>query len=90
MLLLVVCNRPGADDASPDAASGQAARAADNEAEIAAARDMLSWKIAQLTIARQKTEADLEDRRLRLSAVEEHMRNLARINGKRWSTRRRI
>src|SRR4051812_23763267 len=70
MLLLVVCNRPGADEGKP-AANGAAV-----ETDLDTARDMLAWRIAQLESARQKTEGDLADRRLRLSAVEEHMRKL--------------
>src|SRR5436305_12997619 len=72
MLLLVVCNRPGADDG----VDGNSTAAGRVEADLDTAREMISWRIAQLDASRQKTEADLADRRLRLSAVEEHMRTL--------------
>src|SRR5260221_4355224 len=72
MLLLVVCNRPGADDG----VEGNSTAAGGVEVDLNAAREMISWRIAQLDASRQKTEADLADRRLRLSAVEEHMRTL--------------
>ncbi len=74
MLLLVVCNRPGPGE------GGTAEKAADGsatvETDIDTARQMLAWRITQLETARTKTEGDLADRRLRLSAVEEHMRKL--------------
>ncbi len=69
MLLLVVCNRPGVDG-SDDNGSGAA------EADADTARGVLTWRISQLKTAREKTEADLADHRLRLSAVEEHMGQL--------------
>jgi len=69
MLLLVVCNRPGADGGD-DNGSGAA------EADADTARGVLTWRISQLKTARDKTETDLADRRLRLSAVEEHMGQL--------------
>jgi hypothetical protein len=72
MLLLVVCNRPGADDG----VEGNSTAAGGVEADLDTAREMISWRISQLDASRQKTEADLADRRLRLSAVEEHMRTL--------------
>ena len=69
MLLLVVCNRPGVDGGD-DNGSGAA------EADADTARGVLTWRISQLKTARDKTDADLADRRLRLSAVEGHMGQL--------------
>ena len=70
MLLLVICNRPGVE--GDDKAAG--ATVAESDAD--AAKGVLSWRVAQLKSARDKTETDLADRRLRLSAVEEHMGQL--------------
>src|SRR5882757_4470010 len=73
MLLLVVCNRPGPDEGKPAAATADGSPV---ETDLDTAREMLAWRIAQLESARQQTEGDLADRRLRLSAVEDHMRKL--------------
>ncbi len=70
MLLLVICNRPGID--GDDKGAGAAAEQADADA----AKGVLTWRVAQLKTSRDKTAADLADRRLRLSAVEEHMGQL--------------
>jgi hypothetical protein len=75
MLLLVICNRPGAEaDGAEIAGGGKSAGSVEIDADTA--REMLNWRIAQLGTSRQKTEADLADRRLRLSAVEEYLRKL--------------
>jgi len=82
MLLLVVCNRPGAEAAGAEIADGGNSAGGGVETDLVTAREMLNWRIAQLGASRQKTEADLTDRRLRLSAVEEYLRKLR----EQWQT----
>ncbi|HEV3418279.1 MAG TPA: hypothetical protein VG056_15750, partial [Pirellulales bacterium] len=75
MLLLVVCNRPGADGADDGPANGSSPAAA-TDAAIDVARNALSGKIAQLESSRKATETDLAERRRRLSAEEQRIHKL--------------
>ena len=91
MLLLIVMNRPGVegegdgpggDDPNPggaptasSGATGQRSRPV-SAADIQETHDTLAWRIAQLQTSREKTGAELADRRLRLSATETTMRTL--------------
>ncbi len=76
MLLLVICNRPGAEASGAELLADGKPGPNRVETDLETALQMLNWRIAQLGTSRQKTETDLADRRLRLSAVEEHLRKL--------------
>jgi uncharacterized protein YlxW (UPF0749 family) len=67
----------------------QAAQAAAHDvAEIKADKEVLEVRISQLQQARQKTAAQLEEERLRLSGVEDHLRRLReQLQRQPWHTR---
>jgi uncharacterized membrane protein YgcG len=73
MLLLLAVTR----EAKLQAASEVAAKAAKQESELAAQRELVQWRIGQLKTSRKTTESQLSDARLALGHVEDHARRLA-------------
>ena len=79
IVVLVVLNRQSRLKAvASSAADRQMQRAALAAVQTGAAerRDALSWQIEHLRVSREKTQADLDRERRRLSGVEEHRRQL--------------
>ncbi len=72
ILLLVVIAR----QARLQAAEAASAEKAQQQEKLKEAREDVRWKIDQLRAAREKTEAELAEARLRLGHVEDHGRQL--------------
>ena len=79
IVVLVVLNRQSRLQAVAVSSADTASRRAEAEQEQARAklrRDMAEWRLQHLRESRQKTQAELDQQRLRLSGVEEHRRQL--------------
>jgi hypothetical protein len=79
IVVLVVLNRQTRLAAAASSAAEVEARraaAAATQSDAEEARDTLVWQIGHLRTSRDKTQADLDRQRLRLSGVEEYRRQL--------------
>jgi hypothetical protein len=72
VVVLVAMARLGQNQAMASAVAAQQASAED----IVAARESVEWEISRLNKSRQKTEAQVEEARLELSHIEDHLRRL--------------
>jgi hypothetical protein len=76
IVVLVVLNRQGRVEASTRAAATKGTMPDSDANEAAMVRDTIAWRLEHLMISREKTQADLDRERLRLSGIEEHIRSL--------------
>jgi hypothetical protein len=79
IVVLVVLNRQSRLQAAVlSSAEAESRRAESEKAQLDAElrRDMAEWRLRHLRESREKTQADLNQERLRLSGVEEHRRQL--------------
>jgi hypothetical protein len=78
IVVLVVLNRQSRLTAAHSAAESKSRQSSANDAEADARlrRVAAEWRLKHLRESREKTQADLDRQRLRLSGVEEHRRQL--------------